>query len=223
MDVRSIVLCAQGGDMEAFNQLIALHANRLRQQVIRMYRTRGWDFVDEVVFGTIRRAWEKLATYDPDKSAFLTWLCWQARHVAGEQTRFWHYKRETSLEDMVRLGMVPSIDGPDREFEADRARRALWQEIRSLPRDLRIPLILYACDGYTVAEIAARLGLGAQAVRYRLKQAREMLARRLGKGWQSVGSDADWVHDIDEQGRDTSDLRESSGAGLDESSPGPME
>jgi RNA polymerase sigma factor (sigma-70 family) len=50
-------------------------------------------------------------------------------------------------------------------------RRALLQ----LSPGYRIPLVLYTCQEFTVAEIAAALGLSTDAVKQRLVRARKQL------------------------------------------------
>jgi len=193
MDVRTLVLNAQAGDLGSFEQLILMHRSRLTQFLWSAYGFRGPDFIEEVAQGTECRAWLKLSSYDPKRASFITWLIWLARHVAWEEVGFWRYGTEFSMEGLEESGLVPAVDGPVNRHEAAKLNAALWQGVRSLPPEVRFPFILHVCDGYSLAEVAARLGLTKETVRYRVNLARRLLARRLGRGWFGQGFGTDWA------------------------------
>jgi RNA polymerase sigma factor (sigma-70 family) len=74
------------------------------------------------------------------------------------------------------LGDEPALatEGMEEHLvETERMRRALLQ----LSPDYRIPLVLYTCQAFTVAEIAAALGLSTDAVKQRLARARKQLRK----------------------------------------------
>ena len=50
----------------------------------------------------------------------------------------------------------------------------------TLPLKYRLPLVLYACEGYSVAEVANILGLSPSAVKMRLSRARAMFRQAYG-------------------------------------------
>ena len=50
----------------------------------------------------------------------------------------------------------------------------------ALPLKYRVPLVLYTCEGYSVAEVARLLGLSPGAVKMRLYRAREMFRQAYG-------------------------------------------
>lgn len=58
---------------------------------------------------------------------------------------------------------------------------AVRAALETLSPKYRIPLVLYVCEGFTVAEIAGMLGLTASAVKMRLSRAREMFRRAYEK------------------------------------------
>jgi len=57
---------------------------------------------------------------------------------------------------------------------------AMRTALASLPLHYRLPLVLYTCEGYSVAEVADILGLSASACKMRLCRARERLRQAYG-------------------------------------------
>jgi RNA polymerase sigma factor (sigma-70 family) len=193
MGISRSVGSADNDDVARFEQLILANRPSLMQYLKSAFGFRGIDFVEAVRCGTESRAWEKFSSYDPKRASFITWLIWLARHVAWEEVGFWRYGTEFSMEGLEESGLVPAVDGPVNRHEAAKLNAALWQGVRSLPPEVRFPFILHVCDGYSLAEVAARLGLTKETVRYRVNLARRLLARRLGRGWFGQGFGTDWA------------------------------
>ncbi|HOG45252.1 MAG TPA: RNA polymerase sigma factor [Anaerolineae bacterium] len=82
------------------------------------------------------------------------WLPWRAAHDAGSP------------------GLAEAID----------RKSAVEAALAALPLAYRAPLLLYAHDGLSVAEVASVMGLSAAAVRTRISRAREMFERAYSKG-----------------------------------------
>ncbi len=115
---------------------------------------------------------------------------WNARRsLPGLQNpRAWLYRVATNLaRDHLRrarlLAWLPFFADEDREpallaeasdddpLETLKMRRALLK----LSEDYRVPLVLYTCQAFSVAEIAATLNLSNDAVKQRLVRARKQL------------------------------------------------
>jgi RNA polymerase sigma-70 factor (ECF subfamily) len=112
---------------------------------------------------------------------------WRARHQLPEldNPRAWLYRIATNAaRDHMRrarlfawlplLGNEPALQVESLEasaIETEQLRRAL----RKLGPDYGIPLILYTCQDFSVAEIALALGLSTDAVKQRLVRARQQL------------------------------------------------
>ena len=85
-----------------------------------------------------------------------------------------HLRRRRLLTWLPLFGNEPAleVEGPEEDLVAsERMRRALLQ----LSPDYRIPLVLYTCHEFTVAEIASALELSTDAVKQRLVRARKQL------------------------------------------------
>jgi RNA polymerase sigma-70 factor (ECF subfamily) len=115
---------------------------------------------------------------------------WNARRsLPGVQNpRAWLYRIATNLaRDHIRrarlMAWLPFFADEDREpalladapegdpIEARKMRRALLK----LTEEYRTPLVLYTCQSFSVAEIAATLNLSTDAVKQRLVRARQQL------------------------------------------------
>ena len=117
---------------------------------------------------TFTRAWKARGQL-PGLDNPRAWLYRIATNAARD-----HLRRRRLLAWLPLLGSEPAleVEGPEETLvESERMRRALLQ----LAPDYRIPLVLYTCQDFTVAEIAAALGLSTDAVKQRLVRARKQL------------------------------------------------
>ncbi len=94
------------------------------------------------------------------------WLYCTASRLATDD-----YRRRKLLQWLPLLGTEPD---PAPGLEACVTQSADVQAaLDALPPEYRVPLVLYAYEGWSVAEIAHTLGLTASAVKMRLCRARE--------------------------------------------------
>jgi RNA polymerase sigma-70 factor, ECF subfamily len=107
---------------------------------------------------------------------FAPWLCTIARRVAGQMARS---RRERNTLDDAEATPARS-DGP---HPSDLVRQA----VLDLPERSREVVVLHYFTGLSHKEIAASLGLSAEAVHGRLVRARRILAERLtGNGMGEI-------------------------------------
>lgn len=117
---------------------------------------------------TFTRAW-KVRGQLPELDNPRAWLYRIATNAARD-----HIRRARLFTWLPLFGNEPALNFESPEetaIESERMRRALLQ----LSPDYRIPLVLYTCQEFTVAEIAAALGLSTDAVKQRLVRARKQL------------------------------------------------
>ena len=129
---------------------------------------------EECLSEAAMRVWEKIDRYDPEKSAFTTWLTALTRNLAVDRAR-----RKKPVEEIPED--IPS-DAPTPEErvlrmeEAEALRRALGMLGR---RDAELVYRKYYYM-QTMAQIASELGMTERAVEGRLYRIRTKLRKMLG-------------------------------------------
>lgn len=96
-----------------------------------------------------------------------------------------HLRRGTTADGggVPPVERVPGESGtPSAYVEAEEGLDRLRAAIRTLPDDLRRPLVLHRLEGLPYEEVARRLGLTHKQARRRVAEARLALARGLGGG-----------------------------------------
>lgn len=122
------------------------------------------DVAEDVAQDAIVVAMERIATYDPRRGSLWAWLCGIAVNKSRESLRT--RNRDSRLHERVK-GRLP-LQGCRTGSESADALDAL---ILLDPRHQEILGLKYV-DGYSVREIAERLGKSEKAVESRLTRAR---------------------------------------------------
>jgi RNA polymerase sigma-70 factor, ECF subfamily len=136
------------------------------------------DETEEIVQRVLVRAMSRLATYRGD-AALLTWLCTLCRReIAGWRERIGRL-HEVSLSDdrpemLAALGWLSSVGADDPESTLRRRELSglVQLTLDHLPGRYGDVLEWKYFQGLSVAEIAARLGLGYKAAESLLSRAR---------------------------------------------------
>jgi RNA polymerase sigma factor (sigma-70 family) len=164
-----LVLRAQRGDRDAFEELVRRHAGRLYAVVLRFLGDRHE--ADEVTQEAFIRAWRGIGGFKRD-AQFSTWLYRIGVNEAHRRaSRRPPAGAISSLEE-------DAVEPPDRaqsphgRAEQTDLRHALERAIRELEPDYRAPLILRDVEGLSTAQAAAIMGLGEAAFKSRLHRAR---------------------------------------------------
>jgi len=180
LDDRRLVKRMLAHDAEAFTEFFDGFFPRL----YRFARTRlgeDPDIIKEIVHVTLSKAIRKLRTYRGEAALF-TWLCTICRHEISDHTsRVAHERKHVSLtEDLpdVRAAvdalMAPPNDDPEHSFKRLETARLIQVALDRLPAHYGNALEWKYVYGFSVEEIAAKLGVGldaAQSVLARAKRA----------------------------------------------------
>jgi RNA polymerase sigma-70 factor (ECF subfamily) len=185
-----LVRASVGGDENAFAALVRRYQGRVFRLAGRFFRQP--QDVEEVAQETFLRAWLKLGTYSARApfEHWLTRLCLRCaydrlRRPAAREARRGHGPLSSSVAAPVAAGGAPG-DRPEEALEAPAADPTARLEVERLlallaPAD-RFLLVLLEAEGWSVAEIAERLGWSRVNVKVRAHRARQRLRRVLEEG-----------------------------------------
>jgi RNA polymerase sigma-70 factor (ECF subfamily) len=166
------VALAAGGDLQAFERLYRMHANRVYSLCARMSgsRTKGEELTQDVFV----RTWEKLPQFRGE-SAFSTWLHRLAVNVVLNARKV-DGKHNARMDDGGA-----DIEGWDQSAAAPlhTERMDLDDAIGRLPPGARRIFVLHDVEGYKHDEIAEIFGITAGGSKAQLHRARLLLREAL--------------------------------------------
>lgn len=195
-EANRLVELAAGGDHEARQRLLGLYREKLRRMIAVRLDRRIVARVDpsDVVQETLAEAAIGLSDFLRRRPLpFYPWLrqiAWErlialhrrhllaaARSVSREEGHRPALPEESALDLAERL--VSRADSPSRQAIRAEARSLVREAIELLSPTDREVLVLRHLEGLETAEIAALLGISADAVRARHVRAIEQLRRRI--------------------------------------------
>jgi RNA polymerase sigma-70 factor (ECF subfamily) len=156
------------GDEDAFAALVRRHQGRVFRLLQRFFHRP--EEVEEVAQETFLRAWAKLGTYRAD-APFEHWLTRLCLRCAYDRLR----RSRVDAQPLDGREVAAAAADPDARLEVERL-------LARLPAADRFLLVLLEGEGWSVAEIAARLGWTQVNVKVRAHRARKRLRRILEEG-----------------------------------------
>ncbi len=170
----------RGGDTAIYEILMRRYNQRLYRVAFSILRNDGE--AEDVMQEAYVLAYQHLDQFAGD-AKFSTWLTKIAVHEALKRIRRRQSSGgiqaslDTDLQIMDSL-RTPTRD-PERQAYDEQLRLILEQAIDSLPDGYRSVFVFRAVEGLSVAETAACLDLGEEAVKTRLHRARHLLRKAL--------------------------------------------
>lgn len=158
-----------GGDRHAFSALVRLHQHRVFRLAGRFFRQH--EDLEDAAQETFLTAWQKLPTYRQE-APFEHWLTRVCLNTCYQRLR------STQVLDPLPEGELPgqvSAADPDAGMEIERLMKRIGPEDRFI-------LLLLDGEGWSVAEIAERLGWTRVNVKVRAHRARKRLRKILEQG-----------------------------------------
>ena len=167
---RALVDAARSGDEEAFASIARGSADRLFVVAQRILRDAGR--AEDAVQQTLVTAWRELPRLR-ESERFEAWI-----HRILVNACYAEAKRASKWSANV---VVLPVDGPaSRDTTQDVViRDALDRGFRRLPTEQRAAFVLHHYLGWSVAEIAANLGVPAQTIKSRIRYATSTLRAAL--------------------------------------------
>jgi RNA polymerase sigma-70 factor (ECF subfamily) len=184
MDLTTLILSAQHGDLEAFNQLVLIHQERLFNFAANILLDD--DAAEDAVQNALILAYRNLKQYRG--GSFPAWLFSILRNVCLDEIR--RRKRsqivplnpdeeeDETAEEHARW-MADESNDPVREVETAEFNRALTAQLARLPSQYRLALVLIDMEGFDYGEAAQIAGVPLGTIKSRLARARVQLCRQL--------------------------------------------
>ena len=156
-----------GGDREAFAILFDRHSPVVLGMLRRMLRRH--DLAEEVLQEAFLQAWERAASYRPERATPKGWLLLLARSRALDRIRSStaRGRREKAIYADETLSTVSAPHGTSR-LEKDERSGQLSQAINLLPAEQRACIELAFFEGLTHRQVAERTGEPLGTVKSRI-------------------------------------------------------
>jgi RNA polymerase sigma-70 factor (ECF subfamily) len=179
---QALVRLAQRGDMQAFEELVARHRDKVYSRAYSMMRNDD-DALDLSQEAWVK-AWQRLVQFQGD-SSFTTWITRIVINLCLDAMRRQKRLHAESIDQMAEDGggverhlptvQVDMLEGLDRE----ELRVRIDEGLRQLSDAHRTVLILHEYEGLEYKECAKRMGCSIGTIMSRLFYARRRLASLL--------------------------------------------
>ena len=155
------------GDKQNYAALVDRYRNLVYASILA--RTPNIDDADDLAQETFLKAFHRLgALHDPRK--FGSWV----RRIADNLTI--NFLRSRAAHEKALLSVVPlGADPTDRAYEQQEEEQIVWEVISRLPDELRQVILLFHIEDHSREQVAHFLDIPVEAVKTRLRRARERL------------------------------------------------
>lgn len=162
-----------GGDF-ALAQLLRQHYNAVYRYLCGL--TLDPQVAGDVTQDCMERVIEKLALYDPEKSAFETWVIAIAKNLWIEECR--RGGRRRRLFERYAETLAPEESSRSTVEEAEQ-KDTLLTAVRRLDPRQRVPVLMKHTGGYSYEEIAHALKIPVGTVKSRIANGIKALKKEL--------------------------------------------
>jgi RNA polymerase sigma-70 factor, ECF subfamily len=173
-----LVVASQGGDQDAFAQLVQRHQRRIFNLVFRMLQQ--YEEANEVTQETFLAAWQGLSSFRGD-ARFSTWLYRIAYNCCLKQLE--QRKKDKALNAAIQAEHL--LDHADKEERASTVleihdyQNLVREHLSMLPAKYRVVLVLRHLQEMTYEEMAEILTIPIGTIKTHLFRARNLLKERL--------------------------------------------
>lgn len=181
-----LVIKAQGGDRNAFSELVSIHAQGVLNAIFRMCGNE--QVAEDAAQETFIRAWSHLGSFRVD-SSLRNWLYRIALNTATDMLR---KEKHILPGDVDGLHLADSQLGPEGKYLQEERTALVQAAIQSLPDASRAVLVLKEYEELSYREIADTLDIPIGTVMSRLNYARRLLKEKL-EGQRIVLMEAEHV------------------------------
>jgi RNA polymerase sigma-70 factor (ECF subfamily) len=166
------------GDETAWRDLVARHTRKVFALAYRF--TGRADEAEDLTQEIFVKLYQSLDRYEGSAGSFPAWLMAVARNHAIDHYRRRREEQRRRVDEPVLLELAHAPeDGPFKALEREERARLVHRGLRSLPLELREPLILFDLQGIPYEEVASTLGIPLGTVKSRINRGRLELAKRI--------------------------------------------
>lgn len=166
----ALVRAVQGGDTDAFSELVRRYKTRVFGIAARF--SRGVHELEDLAQEIFLRAFRKIGAFRSE-APFEHWLSAVAvRRCYDHLRRTKHERKEEALEVVE---YAAADDEPERQRAAREAHEVVHRALQRLPADMRLILTLLELEDRSVREIASLTGWSEGNVKTRAVRARARL------------------------------------------------
>ena len=179
---QELVRAAQGGDMAAFEELVARHRDKIYARAYSMMRNEE-EAVDLSQEAWVK-GWQRLAQFHGE-SSFGTWMTRIVINLCLDQIRKQKRQRTESIDELgeesggVERQMPAVTINPTAGLEQTELRQRIDRALGQLSYEHRTVLVLHEFEELEYKEIAKVMGCSIGTVMSRLFYARRKLAALL--------------------------------------------
>jgi RNA polymerase sigma-70 factor, ECF subfamily len=156
------------GDRAAVAELYDRHAASVYGMAVSMLRDAN--LAQDVTQDVFVRLWTRAHTFDPQRGTPIAWLVSVARNLALDELR--RQRRNAERADRLIRATPPQVtDGTDPLLEWGWDSDDVLRAIANLSANQRQTVDLVYLQGYTLTEVAERLGIAVGTVKSRLHSA----------------------------------------------------
>ncbi|HZO75917.1 MAG TPA: sigma-70 family RNA polymerase sigma factor [Ktedonobacteraceae bacterium] len=188
-DEAALITASQGGDQEAFAQLVQLHQRRIFNLTFRILRQ--YEEASEVTQETFLAAWQALPSFRKD-ARFSTWLYRIAYNCSMKQLE--QRKRDQALQIAMQeeraLERTSNNEWANAQLEERETQAFVREHLARLPAKYQIVLILRHLQDMSYEEMAEILTVPIGTIKTHLFRARNLLKERLEafeREWKTRG------------------------------------
>lgn len=168
---QALSACASG-DRSALQRLYEQESPRLLGMLLRLVRDRG--LAEDLLHDAWMRLWQQAARFDPARGSARGWIYTLTRNLALSALRDGLRERHSDLQDWPED--LAEEDGGDRLLDGERIEHCL----QGLDPQRRACLLHAYLDGYSHAQIAARMDTPLGTVKAWIKRSLTALRECLG-------------------------------------------
>jgi len=176
-DIDLLERCRRG-DEAAWRDLVSRHTRKVFALAYRF--TGRADEAEDLTQEIFVKLYQGLDRYEGSVGSFPAWLMAVARNHAIDSYRRRREEHLRRVDEPALLEVTPAAeDGPFKTLEREERARLVHRGLRSLPAELREPLILFDLQGVPYGEVARTLGVPLGTVKSRINRGRLELAKRI--------------------------------------------